>query len=74
MLKRVGAWWRLAEGACARVAWPRTEVVRADAEVEALVRHSWIGSRVTRLMSSVDAAWIDSRCRRILRGLARPTS
>ena len=36
-------------------------------EVEALLRDSWLGSRAESLVSRFRAAWLDSRCRSLLR-------
>jgi hypothetical protein len=64
-MSRIRTWLRLAEDLCARVAAPATDVANADREVEALLRASWLWSRGEIVVSKIQTAWLDSRCRRI---------
>jgi hypothetical protein len=59
-------WWRLAEDLCARAAAPKTDVACADREVEEILRGSWLWSRLESFVGRVHAAWLASRCRRIV--------
>ena len=63
-----GSWWLLAERVCARVAAPATDVANADREVEALLHASWSWSRGETFVRKVHAAWIESRCRKMVIG------
>jgi len=45
------------------------DVAAADAEVEALLRDSWLWSCGESVASKLQAAWVDSRCRVLLRSL-----
>ena len=66
-MNRLAACWALAGRACASLFEPRTEVNVADREVEALLRASWIGSTSESFVAKLHAAWLDSRCRSLLR-------
>jgi hypothetical protein len=66
-MRSILAWWLLAEGVCARVAAPKTDIETADREIEAILRDSWVWSRAESFASKVHAAWLGSRCRRLAR-------
>jgi len=66
-MNRLAAWWGLAQRACGSVFEPRIDVSASDREIEALLRASWIGSISKSLASRFHAAWLDSRCRSLLR-------
>jgi hypothetical protein len=59
-------WWAIAEGFCARLSTPRTDVDRADREVEAMLRASRLGRLATSWPAAIERAWRDSRTRRLL--------
>jgi len=63
---RARSWWTIAEAAAAALSTPRVDVEGADAEVEILVRRSWLWRAGARLAANISAAWTDSRCRLIL--------
>jgi hypothetical protein len=68
-MRRASAWWLLAEEVCGKIATPKVDVAAADAEVEALLRDSWLWSCGESVASKLQAAWVDSRCRVLLRSL-----
>ena len=70
-MTRVRTWWTIAETAAAALSTPRVDVGRADADVERLVRGSWLWRAGASLAAKLSAAWIDSRCRRIAGAAAR---
>jgi hypothetical protein len=73
-MKGLAAWWDLIERACGSVFEPRIDVSASDREIEALLRASWIGSIGESLASTLHAAWLDSRCRSLLRAALNPRS
>ncbi len=66
MIGRLRTWWSLAETLCSGVAAPKTDIARADREVEAIFRASWLWSCGGSFVAKVHAAWLDSRCRWLL--------
>jgi hypothetical protein len=62
----VRVWGAIAEDACARLSQPPVDVATADRDVEALIRRSWLWSRVDGFASIAHAAWLDSACRRLI--------
>ena len=66
-MRRLVAYWALAGRACASLFEPRTDVNASDRDIEALLRASWIGSTSELLVAKLHAAWLDSRCRSLLR-------
>jgi hypothetical protein len=69
-MKRILSWWLLAEEFCARVTAPKTDIETVDREIEAILRASWLWSRGESFVHKVHAAWLDSRCRRLIRSPA----
>ena len=65
-MTRARTWWAIAETAAAALSTPRVDVGSADADVEALVRRSRLWSAGERFAAKIAAAWVDSRCRRIV--------
>ena len=63
-------WFAAAETIAAAVSTPRVDIVGADADLERLVRDSWLRSACAAFASKLQAAWMDSRCRRILAAAA----
>jgi len=63
--------WTLAVRACASPFEPRVDVTASDREIEALVGASWIGSASESFVSKLQVAWLDSRCRALLRAASR---
>jgi hypothetical protein len=71
---RALAWWSVAQRLCAQLSSPTTDLEVADREVEALWRASWLTRRGTGSVGSCQAAWLDSRCRRVVQWLvSRPS-
>jgi len=66
----VRTWFRAAEVAAASVSRPRIDVTDADAEIERLIRGSWSWNAGHRIVCTISAAWLDSRCRRIVDAVA----
>src|SRR5262245_30455190 len=69
LVTRIAASWSMAVRACAALFEPRIDVSASDREVEALVAASWIGGASESLVSKLRAAWLDSRCRALLRAV-----
>jgi hypothetical protein len=70
---RALAWWFVAHRLCAQLSSPIDPAV-ADREVEALWRASWLARRAEGILGTCQAAWLDSRCRRVVQWLAgRPS-
>jgi hypothetical protein len=63
-------WWAAAGTIAAGVSTPRIDVGAVDDEVEMLVRGSWSWTTGAALASKLRAAWMDSRCRRMLAAAA----
>ena len=63
-------WWTAAETIATGVCTPRIDVGAVDDEMEMLVRSSWIWTTGGALASKLRAAWMDSRCRRMLAAAA----
>jgi hypothetical protein len=59
-------WWTLAEHAAARTSLPRTDIARADADIERAFAHTGIGRAAVRFLAMLDRAWTDSRARRAI--------
>jgi hypothetical protein len=68
-MRRAWAWWLLAEEVCGKITAPKVDVAAADAEVEALIRGSWLWSCGESVAAKLQAAWRDSRCRILLRSV-----
>ena len=68
-MRRGWAWWLLAEEVCGKITTPKVHVAAADAEVEALIRDSWVWSCGESVASKLQAAWVDSTCRVLLRSV-----
>jgi hypothetical protein len=73
-MKRLGEWWFAAERVCAALFEPRIDVSTSDREIEALLRGSWLGSGAESLVARFRAAWLDSRCRSLLRAATHSRS
>jgi hypothetical protein len=69
-MKRLSAWWSLAERACASIVEPRIDVAASDRDIERLLRGSWIVSTIESLAAKLHAAWLDSLCRSLVRRAA----
>jgi len=69
-MRRVWAWWLLAEQVCGTLTAPRIDVAASDREVEALIGESWLFSCAESFASKIRAAWLDSTCRACVRSLA----
>src|ERR1700687_1576167 len=63
VVRRIFAWWFVAERVWAQVALPKTDVAAGDRDVEAVLRASWLWSCGESFAAKVHAAWLDSRCR-----------
>jgi len=61
------SWWYLAERTCASLTAPKRDIAAADRNVEALLRDSWLWRCGVSFNARIGAAWLDSRCRRLLR-------
>jgi hypothetical protein len=71
---RTLVWWSVAQRLCAQLSSPTTDPEVADREVEALWRASWLARRAEGSLGACQAAWLDSRCRRVVHWLAsRPS-
>ena len=68
-MRRVWAWWFLAEQVCGTLTAPKIDAVAADREVEALIRESWLSSCAESFTAKIRAAWLDSTCRVSVRSL-----
>jgi len=70
------SWWYLAERTCASLTAPKRDIAAADRSVEALLRDSWLWRCGVSFNARIGAAWLDSRCRRLLRSFVGvpPTS
>ena len=66
-MNRVRAWWNIGERACRTLTEPRVDADAVDRAALAVLRESWLGSTCLTIVSRVHAAWIDSRCRRLVR-------
>ena len=66
----VRTWFRAAEAAAASVSRPRVDVARTDDHIERLIRDSWSWNAGHRIACTISAAWLDSRCRRIVDAVA----
>jgi len=65
-VNRLKTWWQIAEATAGGASRPHVDAGGADADVEMLVRRSWLWSVVQSAATKVSAAWRGSRCRRIL--------
>jgi len=63
-------WCRAAEALAASVSHPRADVARADDHIEQLIRASWLWSAADGIARRISAAWLESRCRRIVNAVA----
>jgi len=71
---RALAWWSVARRLCAQLSSPTTDPEVADREVEGLWRASWLARHAEGMFCTCQAAWLDSRCRRVVQWLAsRPS-
>jgi hypothetical protein len=71
---RALAWWSVAQRLCEQLSSPTTDPEVADREVEALWRASWLARRAEGILGTCQAAWLDSRSRRVVQWLAsRPS-
>ena len=68
-MKRIWAWWLLAEQICGTLTVPPIDVAAVDRDVAGLVRESWLSSRAESFASKIRAAWLDSACRASVRVL-----
>jgi hypothetical protein len=69
-MTRRWAWWRLAERFCGGLTTPQVDVAAADRHVEALIRDSWLWSCAQSFASKLQAAWLDSHSRVLVRWTA----
>ena len=60
----------MAVSMCTPLFEPRIDVRTADQGVETLLRESWIGRASESFATKIEAAWLASRCRSLLRALA----
>jgi len=71
---RALSWWSVVQRLCTQLSSPTTAPAVADREVEALWRASWLARRAEGILCTCQAAWLDSRCRRVVQWLAsRPS-
>jgi len=68
-MTRLAAFWSAAERACGSLFEPPIDVSASDRAIEALLRASWIASMAESLAAKLHAAWLDSRCRSLLRAV-----
>ena len=59
-------WWRAAEAAARLVAWPRTDVARADAATADVLGRSALVIAASAVLAVFERAWRQSRARAIV--------
>jgi hypothetical protein len=64
-------WWRAAEATARLIAWPRTDVARADAAAAEVLGRSAIVIAAWRVLALIDRAWLGSTTRALVRRVAR---
>jgi hypothetical protein len=70
LMARTWGWWRLAVECCGRLTTPKTDIAAAHREVDALIRGSWLWSCGQSLATKLQAAWLDSTARVVVRWTA----
>jgi hypothetical protein len=71
---RALGWWSVAQRLCAQLSSPTTDAALADRDIEALWHASSMARRGEAILLACEAAWRDSRCRRVVQWLAsRPS-
>jgi hypothetical protein len=63
-------WWRAAQAAARLIAWPRTDVARADAATADVLGRSVIVIAASRVLELIDRAWLRSMTRALILRLA----
>jgi hypothetical protein len=66
MTERLRTWWLLGEELCRRLVAPKSDIANSDREIEAILRDSWLWSCGESFVGKVHAAWLESRCRRLV--------
>jgi hypothetical protein len=59
-------WWRAAEAAARLIAWPRTDVARADAAAAGVLGRSAMVMAAWRVLALIDRAWLHSTTRALV--------
>jgi hypothetical protein len=59
-------WWRTAEEAARRIAWPRTDVARADAAAADVLGGSALVVAAAAVLTTFERAWTGSMARAIV--------